>query len=78
MITVHDPRLMSVYDAIPDGSGISTRIANSLWRDGIETLGDVTGRTEADLLDIPHFGPACLGLVKAVLAEHGLSLKAAP
>jgi DNA-directed RNA polymerase alpha subunit len=74
---VHNPRLISVYDAIPDGTGISTRIANALWRDGIETLGDLTKRTEADLLDIPNLGPACLAVVKAALAEHGLSLKGA-
>lgn len=75
MSPVHDPRLMSVYDAIPDGTGISTRIANALWREGIETLGQLAKRTGADVLDIPNLGSVCLAKVAAALAEHGLSLR---
>jgi DNA-directed RNA polymerase alpha subunit len=78
MSTVHDPRLMSVYDLIPKGGRLGTLAVNSLWRAGIETVGWLVARSEEDLLrDVRNFGPACLAIVKAALAEHGLSLKGA-
>ena len=75
MSVVHVPRLMSVYDLIPSRSGLHTRVANALSRNHIKTIGDLTGYTEADLLDIRDFGPGCVAIVKAALAEHGLALR---
>jgi DNA-directed RNA polymerase alpha subunit len=78
MSTVHDPRLLDIYDLIPKGSRIATLAVNSLWRAGIETVGWLVERSEEDLLrEVRNFGPACLAIVKAALAEHGLTLKAA-
>ena len=77
MSAVHDPRLMSVYDLIPAGGRMGSRTANCLWRAYIEIAGDLVGLTEAQLLDLRHFGPASLAVVKAALAEHGLTLKEA-
>jgi DNA-directed RNA polymerase subunit alpha len=68
---------MSVYDLI-HGTGISTRTVNALWRNHIETAGDLAGCAEDDLLDIRNFGPVCVDIVKAALAEHGLALREAP
>ena len=67
--------LLAVYDLIPPKTGLHTRVANALWREHIEMAGDLTERTEADLLDIRNFGPGCLAIVKAALAEHGLALR---
>jgi DNA-directed RNA polymerase subunit alpha len=43
---------------------------------GIETLGDLTQKSEKDLLACPNFGQTSLNEIKQKLAGYGLSLKA--
>ena len=47
-------------------------------REGVHTVGELTARSEADLLDIRNFGQKSIDEVKAKLADLGLSLKDSP
>ena len=61
--------------ALPiDVLNLSTRAWSSLRHDGIQTLGDLTRRTEQQLLAIDGVGPASLTDIKAKLADRGLAL----
>jgi DNA-directed RNA polymerase alpha subunit len=42
---------------------------------GIETLDQLTKYREEELLGLHGFGPKALGILKSILAEHGLSFK---
>jgi DNA-directed RNA polymerase alpha subunit len=42
---------------------------------GIETLDQLTQFREDELLALHGFGPKALGILKSILAEHGLSFK---
>jgi DNA-directed RNA polymerase alpha subunit len=42
---------------------------------GIETLEQLTQFREDELLALHGFGPKALGILKSILAEHGLSFK---
>ena len=46
-----------------------------LKREGMNTVGELIGRTEADLLDIRNFGQKSIDEVKMKLAGMGLGLK---
>ena len=46
-----------------------------MQRLNIESIGDLTEKTEAELLAIKNFGQTSLNELKAKLAEMGLSLK---
>ena len=54
------------------------RAFNSLRREGIHTVGDLSARSEADLLTIANLGPQSVKEIKEKLAERGLALAAAP
>ena len=54
---------------------LTVRSYNCLKREGIHTVGELVGRSEADLLDIRNFGAKSIDEVKAKLVEMGLSLK---
>jgi uncharacterized protein len=54
------------------------RAFNSLRREGIHTVGDLSGRNEADLLAIANLGPQSVSEIKEKLAERGLGLASAP
>jgi hypothetical protein len=54
--------------------GLPLRAHNSLRREGIHTLGDLSARNEADLLAIANLGPASVRDIKQKLAERGLVL----
>jgi uncharacterized protein len=54
------------------------RAFNSLRREGIHTVGDLSGRNEADLLAIANLGPQSVSEIKQKLAERGLGLAGAP
>ena len=54
---------------------ISTRAANSLWADDIETIGDLIKLSERDLLYIPNLGKGCLTEIKDALVTRNLKLK---
>jgi DNA-directed RNA polymerase subunit alpha len=53
---------------------LSVRSANCLSGERIETIGELVGRTEADLLKVRNFGKTSLREVKKKLQEISLSL----
>jgi DNA-directed RNA polymerase subunit alpha len=57
---------------------LTVRSYNCLKREGIHTVGELVGRSEADLLDIRNFGSKSIDEVKIKLAGLGLSLKDSP
>jgi hypothetical protein len=57
-----------------DDLGLQVRTYNILRRDGIDTLSDLTSRSEEDLLALEQFGPACLEDAKKELSYYGLKL----
>ena len=57
---------------------LTVRSYNCLKREGIHTVGEVVGRSEADLLDIRNFGAKSIDEVKAKLVGMGLQLKDSP
>jgi carbon monoxide dehydrogenase subunit G len=62
-------------EALPiDVLNLSSRAWSSLRHDGIQTLGDLTRRTDQQLLAIDGVGPASLTDIKAKLADRGLAL----
>jgi len=61
--------------ALPiDVLNLSSRAWSSLRQDGIQTLGDLTKRTEQQLRAIENIGPASLADIKSKLADRGLGL----
>ncbi len=62
-------------EALPiDVLNLSGRAWSSLRHDGIQTLGDLTRRTEQQLRAIENIGPASLADIKSKLADRGLAL----
>jgi carbon monoxide dehydrogenase subunit G len=62
-------------EALPiDVLNLSSRAWSNLRRDGVQTLGDLTRRTEQQLLAIDGVGPASLTSIRSKLAERGLAL----
>jgi len=57
---------------------LTVRSYNCLKREGIHTVGELLGRSEADLLDIRNFGSKSIDEVKAKLQSMGLQLKDSP
>jgi DNA-directed RNA polymerase subunit alpha len=57
---------------------LTVRSYNCLKREGIHTVGELVGRSEADLLDIRNFGAKSIDEVKEKLGEMGLALKDSP
>jgi len=55
---------------------LSVRARKCLLRLGINTIGELTQRSEAELLGIKNFGMTSLSEIKRRLAEHGLTLQA--
>lgn len=54
---------------------ITTRVRNVLRQNGIHTLEQLLGHTEADLLGMDNFGAISLANVKVKLESMGLGLK---
>jgi DNA-directed RNA polymerase subunit alpha len=54
---------------------LSVRSYNCLKREGINTVGDLVGKTESELMDIRNFGQKSIDEVKGKLEELGLSLR---
>ncbi len=54
---------------------LGVRSYNCLKRVGIETIGDLTSKSEAELAAIPNFGKKSVDEVRETLAAHGLTLK---
>ena len=51
------------------------RSYNCLKREGIQTVGDLVAKTEAELLNIPNFGKKSIDEVKERLTERNLALR---
>ena len=56
---------------------LPVRTFNSLRREGIHTVRDLSARSEADLLTIPNLGPQSVSEIKQKLAEQGFALASA-
>jgi len=54
---------------------LSVRSRKALQRLGITTLGELTQRSEAELMTIKNFGQTSLAEIKRQLEAHGLSLR---
>jgi DNA-directed RNA polymerase subunit alpha len=54
---------------------LSVRARKALQFLGIQTLGDLATRTEAELLGVKNFGATSLSEIKAKLGEFGLALR---
>ena len=54
---------------------LGVRSYNCLKREGIETVGELVSRTEAELLNIPNFGKKSIEEVRERLAERNLKLR---
>lgn len=63
-----------IVDRRIDSFDFKVSVANALRNEGIETVGDLVSRTEAELLRIPNFAQRSLSEVKQFLVEHGLRL----
>jgi uncharacterized protein len=57
-----------------EGLNLPLRSYNSLRREGIATVGDLTARSPEDLLAIENIGPASVEEIKRKLAGQGLTL----
>lgn len=53
---------------------LPVRTYNSLRREGIHTVRDLSARSEAELRTIPNLGPQSVGDIREKLAERGLAL----
>ncbi|MEO1128396.1 MAG: DNA-directed RNA polymerase subunit alpha C-terminal domain-containing protein [Planctomycetota bacterium] len=56
--------------------GLSVRARKALQILGIQTIGDLAARTEAELMGVKNFGATSLDEVKIKLEENGLGLRA--
>lgn len=54
---------------------ITQNIFDALYSKGVRTVGDVTQKTEAELLELPGIGVARLKKIKEALDHLGLALK---
>ena len=58
--------------SVKDVTELSVRSRNSLQRKSINTLGDLISQTEAEMLEIEHFGKKSLSEIYEILDRHGL------
>ncbi len=65
----------SDYQITIEDLNLSVRSYNCLKREGINTVGDLVQRSEAELMDIRNFGQKSIDEVKQKLSELGLSLR---
>jgi len=70
-----DESLEEDYNQPIEELNLTQRSYNCLKREGIHTVGELTARSEADLMDIRNFGQKSITEVKDKLAELGFSLK---
>lgn len=56
----------TVKESVP---GVTWHVTKPLAQDGIETIGQLAARSDADLLEVPGFGERRLTALKAALAE---------
>jgi len=70
-----DDSVPSDYAITVEELNLSVRSYNCLKREGINTVGDLVEKSEAELMDIRNFGQKSIDEVKAKLEELGLSLR---
>lgn len=73
-ITSADEKRQLTSDAPLEELELSVRSFNCLKRANINTLADLAGRTEADLLEIKNFGQKSADEVRHAIERRGLSL----
>ncbi len=64
-----------MHDIMIEELELGVRSYNCLKRVGVETIGDLISKSEAELSAIPNFGKKSIEEVKEHLASHGLSLR---
>jgi DNA-directed RNA polymerase subunit alpha len=64
-----------MHDIMSEELELGVRSYNCLKRVGVETIGDLISKTEAELSAIPNFGKKSIEEVKENLAAHGLNLR---
>lgn len=62
-------------DVLIEELELGVRSYNCLKREGIQTVGDLLAKTEAELLNVPNLGQKSIDEVQEKLAERGLSLR---
>jgi DNA-directed RNA polymerase subunit alpha len=62
-------------DTLIEELELGVRSYNCLKREGVETVGDLMAKSEAELLNIPNFGKKSIEEVRERLAERGLKLR---
>ncbi|WP_062200778.1 MULTISPECIES: DNA-directed RNA polymerase subunit alpha [Demequina] len=70
-----DEALEEDYNQPIEELNLTQRSYNCLKREGIHTVGELTARSETDLMDIRNFGQKSITEVKEKLQELGFSLK---
>ena len=70
-----DDSVPSDYAITVEELNLSVRSYNCLKREGINTIGDLVEKSEAELMDIRNFGQKSIDEVKAKLEELGLGLR---
>jgi DNA-directed RNA polymerase alpha subunit len=79
-VRIQQSEIVDVHFAIARGRPVDelelpVRVANRLHNDGINTVGDLVGRSRRDLLRIPQFGRRSLNEVVEALDDLGLHLR---
>jgi len=69
------PASAGVDEVLIEDLELGVRSYNCLKREGIQTVGDLVSKTEAELLNIPNFGKKSIDEVKEKLSARGLSLR---
>lgn len=70
-----DESLEEDYNMPIEDLNLTQRSYNCLKREGIHTVGELTARSETDLMDIRNFGQKSITEVKEKLQELGFTLK---
>jgi DNA-directed RNA polymerase subunit alpha len=71
----NEPQLTGDLALTIEELNLSVRSYNCLKREGINTVGELVQKSEAELMDIRNFGQKSIDEVKAKLDELGLSLR---
>ena len=74
MLPVENPLLTEGVMRLAE-FGLSSSLAESLFNKGIPTIGDLTRKSEDELLDLPGIGVAKFSRIKRVLESRGLSFR---
>jgi DNA-directed RNA polymerase alpha subunit len=72
------PAVALLFDETPiKDLALSARIGHCLHNEGIETVGQLSGKSDGDLLRIPNFGRKSLFELSWVISEHRKASEAA-